>query len=474
MAVVPDENKIRSPARVNRNFFLHIHANRTHPHSLKITYTFGLGVILGFLFLVMILTGLILLMNYTPSVERAYNSVKDIVFIVPGGRYIRNIHRWAAHGMVLVSFLHMIRVFFTGGYLEGRHLNWIFGVVLLFLVMFMNFSGYLLPWDQLAYWVVTIGSNIAASFRELTDILGITHLADIGGFIKKILLGDENVGQAAMSRFFMLHVVFLPVSLMVIMGLHFWRIRKDGGISRPPESAGGEALNRDMENTGAEGSRVSPAGPGNLKIPTWPVVMWAELAILLSVAAALLIMAFLFDAPLREEANPAFPENPAKSPWYFLGIQELVSYSAFAGGVVIPMLFLAFLISIPYIDRENQHTGTWFSGRLGKQLTWQSALFSLLVTIGMVFILERYGWLDAWFPGIPRILIMLFNPASISAGLYILWAVWIRRQTGSTRMTAIALFTCALTGFVIFTAIGIWFRGPNWDFFWSASRWPVF
>ena len=173
-----DENK-RRPGRINRNFFLHIHASKVHPHTLKTTYTFGLGVILGFLFLIMILTGIVLMMNYTPSVERAYDSVKDIMFVLPGGRYIRNIHRWAAHGMVLVSFLHLIRVFFTGGYLGGRRLNWIFGVVILFLVMFMNFSGYLLPWDQLAYWAVTIGSNIAASFRELTDILGITQVLDI-------------------------------------------------------------------------------------------------------------------------------------------------------------------------------------------------------------------------------------------------------------------------------------------------------
>ena len=176
--------------------------------------------------MIMILTGVVLMMNYTPSVERAYDSVKDIMFILPGGRYIRNIHRWSGHGMVLISFLHLIRVFFTGGYLGGRRRNWIFGVVILFLVMFMNFSGYLLPWDQLAFWAVTIGSNIAASFRELTDILGITQVLDIGGFIKRLLLGDEQVGQSALSRVFMLHVVFLPVTLMVLIGLELLETMK--------------------------------------------------------------------------------------------------------------------------------------------------------------------------------------------------------------------------------------------------------
>jgi quinol-cytochrome oxidoreductase complex cytochrome b subunit len=136
-AGISDDNRKRL-GRINRNFFLHIHANKVHPHSLKTSYTFGLGVILGFLFMVMILTGVILMMNYTPSIERAYNSVKDIVFVVPGGRYIRNMHRWAAHGMVLVSFLHLIRVFLTGGYLAGRRLNWIIGVCILVVVLFMR------------------------------------------------------------------------------------------------------------------------------------------------------------------------------------------------------------------------------------------------------------------------------------------------------------------------------------------------
>jgi quinol-cytochrome oxidoreductase complex cytochrome b subunit len=418
---------------------------------LKTTYTFGLGVILGFLFMVMILTGVVLMMNYTPSVERAYDSVKDIVFVVPGGRYIRNIHRWAAHGMVLVSFLHLIRVFFTGGYLAGRRLNWIIGVCILVVVLFMNFSGYLLPWDQLAFWAVTIGSNIAASFRELTDVLGITQVLDIGGFIKKLLIGDETVGQAALSRFFMLHVIFLPVTLMVLTAVHFWRIRKDGGISRPA-----------IQSSDAD------------KVYSWPVVMWAELAILLLTVAALLAMAFLFDAPLRERANPDFAENPAKSPWYFLGIQELVSYSAFAGGVIIPILFLVFLISVPYIDREERNTGIWFSGKSGRRLAWQSLGFSMLTTLLFVFILVRYGWFRSWLPGIPQVIIMLINPATLSALFYILWAVGIRRRTGSSRMSAISLFTCAMTGFVIYTAIGIWFRGPNWEFYWSSVQWPVF
>lgn len=401
---------------------------------------------LAFLFIVLILTGLILMMNYTPSVEKAFDSVKDIVFVVPGGRYIRNIHRWAAHGMVLVAFLHLIRTFFTGAYFGKRRMNWIIGVVILIVVMFMNFSGYLLPWDQLAYWAVTIGSNIAASFRELTDLLGITNFFDVGGFLKKLLIGGESVGQPALTRFFMFHVVFLPLTLLLLTGWHFWRIRKDGGLISP---------------------RVG------IKLYSWPVLMWIELTVLLFVAVVLTIMASVFDAPLREQANPIFSENPAKAPWYFLGIQELVSYSAFAGGIIIPALFITFLVSIPFFDREEKYSGIWFSGKMGVKLIIISVIFSAVVSVALIFIVVKFGWLREWFGNVSGAVILMINPATISALLFILWSVLIRKITGSTRMAVIALFTCAITGLIIFTATGIWFRGPDWKFYWSTSQWPL-
>ena len=177
-----DPDRKRRAGIITRNFFLHIHATRVHVHSMKPTYTFGLGIILGFLFLIMVFTGLILMVYYTPSVESAYRSVKDIVYLVPGGRIIRNMHRWASQGMVIVVFLHLLRVFYTGSYLGKRSLNWVIGVAMMVIVLLSNFSGYLLPWDQLAYWAVTIGSNIAASARELTDLAGITSFFDPGGF----------------------------------------------------------------------------------------------------------------------------------------------------------------------------------------------------------------------------------------------------------------------------------------------------
>jgi quinol-cytochrome oxidoreductase complex cytochrome b subunit len=438
---------------INRNFFLHIHANRVHVHSMKPTYTFGLGIILGFLFLIMLFTGLILMIYYTPSVETAYQSVKDIVNVVPGGRIIRNMHRWASQGMVIVVFLHLLRVFYTGSYLGNRSLNWVIGVVLLIITLLSNFSGYLLPWDQLAYWAVTIGSNIAASARELTDLLGITNAFDPGGFLKKLLIGGESVGQPALSRFFTLHVILLPMSMLILLGIHFWRIRKDGGLSRPVRYA---------EDKGSTN-----------KWYAWPVLMWTELALLLLVVVVVLFVALLADAPLLEQANPSFPENPAKSPWYFLGIQELVSYSAFAGGLLIPVLYLVFLFSIPYRDKEDKYVGQWFSGKNGLKIVWRSAAFAFLLVVLQLFVMIRFGWLRDWFPGISQWFVMLINPATITGGVFILMAEVIRRKRQSTRMAALALFTSTFMALVIFTVIGIWFRGPNWEFFWSHNQWPV-
>lgn len=448
-----DPDRKKRVGIMTRNFFLHIHATRVHIHSMKPTYTFGLGMILGFLFLVMVFTGLILMIYYNPSVESAYRSVKDIVYVVPGGRIIRNMHRWASQGMVIVVFLHLLRVFYTGSYLGNRSLNWVIGVAMLVVTLLSNFSGYLLPWDQLAYWAVTIGSNIAASARELTDLAGITSFFDPGGFLKKMLIGGEVVGQPALSRFFALHVILLPLSMIILMSIHFWRIRKDGGLSRPDRYAGDKGI----EN----------------KWLAWPALMWTELAILLGVVAVVLLVAIFADAPLLEQANPAHPENPAKSPWYFLGIQELVSYSAFAGGLLIPVLYLAFLVSIPYTDREDEHVGNWFSGKAGLKLVLWSATGSFLAVVFQLFVMIRYGWLKDWIPGISQWFVMLINPATLTGALFIFAAEVVRRRNKSTRMAALVLFTCSFVALVIFTVVGIFFRGPNWEFFWSASQWPV-
>jgi len=219
---LPESEREESQATFH-NLFLHIHSVRVHLRSLSPTLTFGLGLTAAASFLIALITGILLMVYYKPSTDLAYQSMKDIHFTVYTGRFIRNIHRWAAQLMVLTVLLHMARVFFTASYKKPREFNWVVGLGLMVITLALSFTGYLLPWDQLAYWAITIGSNIANSPRELTDALGITQWFDPGGFQKQLLLGANYVGQDALIRFYVLHVFILPLALVTLMGVHFWR-----------------------------------------------------------------------------------------------------------------------------------------------------------------------------------------------------------------------------------------------------------
>jgi quinol-cytochrome oxidoreductase complex cytochrome b subunit len=199
----PESEREESQATF-QNLFLHIHSVRVHLRTLKPTLTFGLGIMAAASFLITLITGILLMVYYKPSTDLAYQSIKDIHFTVATGRFIRNIHRWSAQLMVLAVFLHMARVFFTASYKKPREFNWLVGLGLLVITLALSFTGYLLPWDQLAYWAITIGSNIANSPRELTDAIGITKYFDPGGFQKRLLLGANYVGQDALIRFYVL------------------------------------------------------------------------------------------------------------------------------------------------------------------------------------------------------------------------------------------------------------------------------
>jgi len=182
------------------NVFLHIHAVRTHRWSLRWTTTLGLGVATAAAFLITLVTGVMLMFYYKPYPDVAYQSIKDIHFVVPTGRLIRNLHRWAANVMVIAVILHMARAFYTAAYRRPREFNWLVGIALLVVTLGLSFTGYLLPWDQLAYWAITIGANIAQSPREVTDALGITEYFDPGGLQKLLLLGSDDVGAEALIR----------------------------------------------------------------------------------------------------------------------------------------------------------------------------------------------------------------------------------------------------------------------------------
>jgi quinol-cytochrome oxidoreductase complex cytochrome b subunit len=467
------------------NVFLHLHTARTHRWSLRWTTTYGLGIASAAAFLITLVTGVLLMFYYKPYPDVAYATMKDIHFVVPTGRFIRNIHRWAANVMVVAVMLHMARAFFTASYRKPREFNWLIGLALLVVTLGLSFTGYLLPWDQLAYWAITIGANIAQSPREVTDALGLTETFDPGGLQRHLLLGSDIVGEEALIRFYLLHVMVLPLAIAALFAVHMWRVRKDGGLARPADCAERLGPATDVYPVFTDAPKKtyhlamivpgkSPnvgAGPENT-IPSMPHLLYAELAVLMLTVFICLGLGLIWDAPLKELANPNVPENPAKAPWYFLGLQELVAYSAFMGGIGIPTVVIMGLGLIPFLDREEHGTGEWFGGPGGWKLIRNSIAAGCAMTVAVEAFAIRFGWLREWFPKIPQLVITLVNPGTILTGLFAAYSIWLVRRYNSTRAGALGLFTCFLCGFVILTVVGTYFRGPSWEFYWSPADWP--
>ena len=203
------------------NVFLHLHPVRIRRESLRITYTFCLGGLSFFMFLLLTVTGVLLMFYYRPATTVAYQDMKDLETVVSFGLLLRNMHRYAAHAMVILVFLHMVRVFYTGAYKPPREFNWVVGVILLTLTFLLSFTGYLLPWDQLAIWAVTVATNMAGATPLIRDQL------------RFLLIGGYEIGDNTLIRWYVLHVIALPLVTALFLTVHFWRIRKDGGIAGP-------------------------------------------------------------------------------------------------------------------------------------------------------------------------------------------------------------------------------------------------
>jgi quinol-cytochrome oxidoreductase complex cytochrome b subunit len=374
------------------NVWLHIHPAKVKRENLKLKHTFYLGFITFFLFVILVTTGIALMFYYRPYPPHAYQDMKDLQFVVFMGSFLRAMHRWAAHGMVICVFLHMCRVFYTGSYKKPRQFNWIIGVLLLLLTLGLSFTGYLLPWDQLAFWAITVGTNIGS------------YAPIVGGQVREVLLGGHGVGEAALLRFYVLHVAVFPTLVILLTVVHFWRVRKDGGLSRPvwklkPNKA------EELVTIGAP-PVITPVNAvaaskdktyGLMEVVTgkpifetitpeeeedavfsYPYAFFREAIALMVTVTGVMLISLLFSAPLEELANPAKTPNPAKAPWYFLGLQELVSHSALLGGVVAPTLMVFALLAIPYFDRNPS--------RRPSDRKWAIWLFTLFVVVNLVLI----------------------------------------------------------------------------------------
>ena len=397
------------PAKVNRR-------------SVSTTYSYWLGTISAALFGILTLSGVVLMFLYVPSVERAYGSIKDLESAVTFGPWLRASHRIGAHLMVGIVFLHMVRVYLTGAFKNGvlahqnRPLNWWIGLGLLFSTLLLSFTGYLLPWDQLAYWAITVGTNIASAVPVVGDDL------------RAFLLGGHEIGQNTLIRFYVLHCFFLPALLTLLVAWHMWRIRKDGGLacvdrvaldekaaSAPPVRSKTYSLLgiTSGRTVHVETTLVNEEAHQATALPT---LVWSILTVSLLTFAATSALAVWLGSPLEEAANPQLTPNPAKAPWYFLWLQELVTITtlhigsftlngALVGGVLLPGLLLLLGAGAPWLDRSGSRA------------------------VG----------------------------------------VWFHRD----RLLSNTAFLVVCTAIVVLTLIGTFMRGPFWNFYWPWEQWPV-
>jgi quinol-cytochrome oxidoreductase complex cytochrome b subunit len=209
---------LRRSLAIQQNVFLHLFPTKVRRRLIDLGATWYLGTLTLGTFFILVATGILLMLYYHPSVPQAYSDTKDLQFVVSSGLFLRNLHRWSAHAMVFLVFAHMFKVFYRGAYRKPREFNWVIGVILLLITLLLSYTGYLLPWDQLAFWAITVGSNIASAVPL------------VGDKVHFLLLGGNFVNANALLRFYVLHCMILPLTAIFFIAIHFWRIRKDGGL----------------------------------------------------------------------------------------------------------------------------------------------------------------------------------------------------------------------------------------------------
>jgi quinol-cytochrome oxidoreductase complex cytochrome b subunit len=424
----PDNSRDRSLV-MTTNLFFHLHPIKVNRHSLRVTYSFGLGMITTITFVVLVLTGLLLMFWYVPTPEHAYNSLLQLQTEVPFGQLVRNLHRWASHLMAIVAILHLARVFYTGAYKPPREFNWVVGVLLLILTLAASFTGYLLPWDQLSYWAVTVGSNM------------IGHAPIIGPPVQQFLLGGSEVGAASLLRFYVLHIAVIPIGITLLLSLHVWRVRKDGGL----------AVEKQRGDT----------------VFAFPVVALIELALIAGVGVVLTLAAIAVNAPLDAAADPNLTPDPSKAPWYFVGLQELLEHGhPLVMAVGVPLSIFLFLLAIPYLDQARDGAGRWFTSTRGHRITLLTALYTALAVPMLIALSTAYPPRELLRGQAPDWVAQGLIPGSALLFMILLPLIMLQFFKPSTRERLLALFTVFFIASILFTLTGLLFRGPGFNLYW--------
>lgn len=419
-----------------RTLVFHFRPRMVSEEAARFTHTWGLGGIAMVLVLLLFSTGLLLKLVYKPFPDMAYDSILMIQRDIHFGLWVRNIHHWSANFLAIVLFLHMQRVFFTGGFRHPRQFNWIVGMVLFLLVLASNFTGYLLPWDQLAYWAITISTGM------------LDYVPIVGGWLQTVIRGGPEIGPSSLLLFFAIHTAFLPMGIFLVLMFHFWRVRKAGGVVVPPMPEGEKG--------------------GRQTIPVFPDLLLKELVTALMAVAFVLVFSAMFNAPLEMKANPGLSPNPAKAPWFFIGLQEMLLHvHPFFAVLIIPLLMLVGLLVLPYLNDAPTAGGVWFYSEKGRRMgimaTLAAVVFSVAGILGDEFLFDFTSAL----PAFPSVIGSGLLPIAIFfcvAGIFLIFLQQRYSADSNEMIQSLYIFFLAVYGVLTITCL--WFRGVDMALVW--------
>jgi quinol-cytochrome oxidoreductase complex cytochrome b subunit len=432
--VIPASDRERKWIVFN-TLLLHLRPIRVPAATLRYTHTFGLGGMSLTLVLLLMGTGALLVLAYEPTAQAAHASIRSLEGEVLFGRLVRSVHHWSANLLVVVALLHLLRVFATGAFRGPRQFNWIVGLSLLACVATSSFTGYLLPWDQRSYWAVTIVTGM------------FDYVPALGEWLQRVVRGGSEIGTSTLVTFYALHTTLVPVAIAVLMALHFWRVRKAGGVVRP--------------RTAEEPTSSRPE-----TVLFLPNLLVREVAVALTLIAGVLVLAIAAPAALGEPANPGMSPNPAKAPWFFMGFQELLlHFDPLFAVVVIPLAAAAGLLALPYLRCEAPGEGNWFLTASGRRTALAAAILALLVTSTWIVIDEFFAPFGA---GVPSALSRGVLPCALLAIVLVGFTAFAKRSWRASRSEAIqGVFVLFFVSFAVLTLTGVWFRGTG-----MALTWP--
>ena len=422
---------------LGNSLIMHARPVRVATKTLRFKHTFGLGGMSLVLILVLLGTGLLMIFAYEPSPERAYQSVlfmqRELVF----GRLIRGMHYWSANLLIVVAVLHLLRVFLTGAFHAPRQSNWLIGLALLFSILVSAFTGYLLPWDQISYWAITI----------CTEMLG--YVPGIGQMLQRVIVGGAEIGPATMINFYALHSTVIPILMIALMTWHFWRVRLSGGVVVPRDNK-------------------EDVRPGTDYVPFVPNLLVREKAVALILIAFILVVAIFLGAPLDEPANPGVSPNPAKAPWYFLGFQELLlHFHPLFAVFVIPLMVTIAVVSIPYLRYDTDLSGNWFLSPKGRRMAAVAAVTGLIITPLWILVDDFVVGPGGWLPGTAPVISNGWLPCMVMLAAILGFYGLIKKQYAASKNEAVqALFVLLFVAFAVLTATGVWFRGEGMALVW--------